>query len=130
MPALEAGRSSPLGWPIPNALKYWYWTWGLTCWTTWTMPTLLEFAMIPAMVRRSVGWYSASWKVNPSTTIRSGTVYGLIGVSPPCSIAAAAVITFAVLPGSKTSVTGMSVVAATLAGFAGLNDGAWASARI
>ena len=48
--------------------------------------------------------------------IDSGTVYALIGVWPPCSNAAAAVITLAVLPGSNTLETGMSVVAARLAG--------------
>ena len=45
-------------------------------------------------------------------------------------MAAAAVITLAVLPGSNTLATGMSVVSARLAGCAGLNDGAWAMARI
>ena len=94
------------------------------------MPTLLEWAMIPAMVQRSVGWYSASWNGKPSTTIWSGTVYALIGVWPPCSNAAAAVITLAVLPGSNTSLTGRSAVSARLSGCAGLNDGACAMARI
>ncbi len=45
-------------------------------------------------------------------------------------MAAAAVITLAVLPGSNTLATGMSVVSATLAGWAGLNDGDCAMARI
>src|ERR1700730_14403714 len=53
-----------------------------------------------------------------------------MSVCPPCSRAAAAVITLAVLAVSNTFVTGMSVVAVRLAGRAGLNDGAWASARL
>ena len=63
-----------MGSPIPNALKYWYWICGLTCWTTCTMPSLNELAMIPAIVNFAVRWYSPSWKENPSTTIWSGTV--------------------------------------------------------
>ena len=59
---------------MPKFRKYWYCLCGLTCWTTWTMPTLLEWAMMPAMVHRSVGWYSASWKLNPWIRIWSGTV--------------------------------------------------------
>src|ERR1035438_10032717 len=73
---------------------------------------------------------SPSWNGNPSTTISQGIVYGVIVVCPPCSSAAAAVITFAVLPGWNTSATGMSVAAAAIDGKAGLNDGAWASVRI
>ena len=54
----------------------------------------------------------------------------VIGVWPPCSSAAATVMTFAVLPGWNTFCTGISAVAATLAGLAGLKVGYWASARI
>ena len=31
MPELSPGRFSPVGSPIPNARKYWYWSCGLTC---------------------------------------------------------------------------------------------------
>src|SRR5580693_10740440 len=74
MPLLCAGRPGTLCWPMPKFLKYWYCVFGLTCWATWTMPTLLEWAMIPAIVHLSVGWYSASWKGKPSMSIDSGTV--------------------------------------------------------
>ncbi len=60
----------------------------------------------------------------------SGTRYTLIGVWPPRSNEAATVTTFAVLPGSKTLDTGMSLVDATVAGELGLNSGHWAIARI
>ena len=53
-------------------------------------------------------------RVRPPTVIWSGTVYGLIGVWPPRSSAAAAVITLAVLPGGNTADTGRSWVAARL----------------
>src|SRR5215469_9856918 len=117
-PWLLPGSGSPVGTPIPNARKYWYCTCGRMRWATWTMPTLLEWARTPARVSRSVGCGSASWKGNPPMMICSGTVYGVIGVCPRSS-AAAAVMTLAVLPGGKTADTGRSWVAARLVTFVG-----------
>src|SRR6516162_7905978 len=93
------------------------------------MPTLLEWARTPASVSRSVGCGSASWNGKPWTRICSGTVYGVIGVWP-CSSAAAAVITLAVLPGGKIEELGMSTVDATLVTLVGVNVGYCAMARI
>ena len=61
--------------------------------------------------------------------ICSGTVYLVIGVSP-CSSAAAAVITLAVLPGGKIPATGRSTVSARLVTLPGWKVGYWARARI
>src|SRR5712691_5180623 len=131
-PEVWPGRSRPVGDPMPNFLKYRYWMRGLTCCTSWTIPTLLEFARIPATVYLvPFGCVSASWKGKPSTRIWFGIEYALIGVWPPRSRAAATVMVLAVLPGSNTLATGMSVVRSRFCGTAaGLNVGHWAIARI
>src|ERR1700760_2793286 len=105
MPWLSPGRFSPVTEPRPKFRRYWYWVCGVTCLTTWTMPSLLELARMPAIVHCSTGWDSASWKLKPSSVIESGTGEVLVFFWPPVSRAAAAVTTLAVLPGSNTSWT-------------------------
>src|ERR1700761_329442 len=74
MPWLSPGRFRPVTEPRPKLRRYWYWVCGGTCLTTWTMPSLLELARMPAIVHRSTGWSSASRKLKPSSVIVSGTV--------------------------------------------------------
>src|SRR5579872_4570793 len=100
------------------------------CCATWDMPTFEECAMMPAMVNRSPGDHSASWITSPPRASEYGMLYADIGVCPPCSNAAEAVITFAVEPGSKLSCRGISVVCATLVKLDGSYVGHCAIARI
>ena len=47
-----------------------------------------DCARISVALSRSVGWGSASWKVDPSKLIWSGTVNSELGlISPSCSAA-------------------------------------------
>ena len=64
---------------------------------------LLEWAMTPEKVRCKVPCRSASRNSRPARSRMLGTVTWVRGVATPSWIAAAAVMTLAVDPGSKTS---------------------------
>ena len=74
---------------------------------------------MPAIVYRSPGAHSASWMSWPPRRIWYGMLYALIGVWPPRSSAAEAVITLAVEPGWNWACTARLVVWPTLVTFDG-----------
>src|SRR5215211_7658983 len=70
------------------------------------VPTLEDLATMSAKVIGSGAWEWESWKVFSGHRGRlSGTIVSVLGVTTPCSRAAAAVMVLLVEPGSNTSST-------------------------
>src|ERR1700746_1273855 len=93
------------------------------CFGTWDMPTLEASAMMPAVVQCLPAAPSASWMSCPSSRSWYGILYALIGVWPPRSSAAEAVITLAVEPGWNWACTARLLVWSTLVTSDGLYVG-------
>ena len=64
------------------------------------VPMLLDFATTPASVRSSVPCGLWSWKVSSARCSTGGTTMRDVGLRPPSSRTAAAVMTLLVDPGS------------------------------
>ena len=63
-------------------------------------PRLLDLASTPVRVRCSTPCGTSSWKTWSDRCRTGGTVIGVVGVAAPSSMAAAAVMTLLVDPGS------------------------------
>src|SRR3954469_4801470 len=113
MPSTSPGNPTPVGWPSPNRARYWAMRRCPTRWASLIVPTLLDWAMMSAIVIDSTGCTCESWNTHSghssgSSAITSGTSNRSSGRTSPSSIAADAVMTLFTEPGSYTD---------TMAGF-------------